>query len=55
MQVTHRVVDGRYVQIVPPAELTRILREQGEDLSPPPGFGPEDEWDVEEPEYDEES
>jgi hypothetical protein len=46
-QVTHvRDDDGRYRQIVSPAELRRILRRDGESLARPSDFGDTDEWDV---------
>lgn len=47
-QITHRIdpETRRYVQIVSPEELRRILTEDGETLDPPSGFGPGDEWDV---------
>lgn len=47
-QITHRRDPETrcYVQIVSPEELRRILRDSGETLDPPSGFGPGDEWDV---------
>lgn len=51
-EVTHRYDNntGRYMQVVPPEVLRRILDEQGSDYSPPDHFGPDDEWDVAEDE-----
>lgn len=47
-QITHQrdTETGHMVQIVTPAELRRILDEDGEDYSRPTDFGPDDEWDV---------
>ena len=47
-QITHRADPdtGHLVQIVPPAELRRILRRDGDTLERPDHFGAEDEWDV---------
>lgn len=47
-QVTH-VYDhetGRMRQIVPPETLRQILRDDGDTLDRPAGWGPDDEWDV---------
>lgn len=47
METTHKQDEnGRYVQIVSPAELRRILDESGDDYSRPDWFGPDDEWRV---------
>ena len=47
-QITHRADPdtGHLGQIVPPAELRRILRRDGDTLERPDHFGTEDEWDV---------
>lgn len=46
-QTTHkRDEHGRYVQVVTPWELRRVLDEQGDDYSRPRDFGAEDEWRV---------
>lgn len=37
---------GHMRQIVSPERLREILDADGEDYSPPSGFGPGDEWDV---------
>lgn len=46
MEITHRADpdDGHMIQIVGPACLTRMLREQGETLDRPRDFGERDEW-----------
>lgn len=46
MEATHKVVDGRYVQVVSPARLREILREDGQTLDRPDDFSDDDEWDV---------
>jgi len=40
--------DGHLIQLVSPAELRRILDEDGDDYERPSDFGPNDEWIVEE-------
>lgn len=46
-QITHRVKDGRLVQIVSPQRLREVLDEEGSDYERPKDFGPNDEWCVE--------
>ena len=45
-EITHRVVEGRFRQVVSPERLREVLDQDGETTEPPPGFGPGDEWDV---------
>ena len=47
-QITHQrdQETGRMVQIVSPAVLRAILREDGDDLSRPKDWGADDEWNV---------
>ena len=46
-QITHMPDDdGRYVQVVTPAELRAVLDAEGSDYSRPSWLGPDDEWDV---------
>lgn len=47
-EITHRTdPDTRHlIQIVSPERLREILRSQGDTLSRPKDFGPDDEWDV---------
>lgn len=47
-ETTHRrdPDTGYYVQVVSSERLREILDADGEDYSPPSGFGPEDQWDV---------
>lgn len=47
-EVTHHYDDntGRYMQVVTPALLRRILDEDGSDYSPSVHFAPNDEWDI---------
>lgn len=46
MQTTHRRLGKRYVQVVTPSTLRRILTETGQDFDKPDWMSPEDEWDV---------
>lgn len=46
MEITHKQVDGRMVQVVTPQRLREILDEDGENYDPPDDFGPDDEWEV---------
>lgn len=46
MQITHKTVDGKLVQIVSAAEMRKILRQNGERIQRPKDFGPDDEWRV---------
>lgn len=49
-EITHKVIDGRVVQIVSPGRLRAILDAEGSDYTRPTDFGPEDEWDVDDEE-----
>jgi hypothetical protein len=46
MQITHRRLGKRYVQVVTPSTLRRILTETGQDFDKPDWMSPEDEWDI---------
>ena len=49
-QITHKQDDnGIMRQLVTPAELRRMLRANGDTLSRPKDFAPDDEWFVEAP------
>lgn len=52
-EITHQVVDGRMVQVVPPARLREILDSDGESYDRPDDFGPDDEWQVDDVPLDE--
>ena len=47
-ETTHRLdrETRRYVQVVSPARLRKILDDAGSSYTPPRGFTEEDEWDV---------
>lgn len=45
-QITHVYREGRMIQIVSPSELKKELKRQGETLSKPKDWSPNDEWDV---------
>jgi hypothetical protein len=44
MEVTHELYGERYIQLVDPGELRRVLRQQGSGVSRPSHFRPGDEW-----------
>lgn len=45
--ITHKIIDGVFVQIVTPAELKKFLDESGENYERPEFFNENDEWEVE--------
>jgi len=45
-EITHRIIDGRYVQLVTPTRLRQILDRDGDTYDRPADFGPDDEWAV---------
>jgi hypothetical protein len=49
MEITHQKDPdtGAMRQLVSPERLREILDADGDDYSPPSGFGPDDEWEVE--------
>lgn len=48
MQITHQIdpITRRYVQIVTPAQLRRILDQDGDNYERPADFSDDDEWEV---------
>ena len=46
MQITHKAIDGKLVQIVSATSLRKILRQNGDTKERPKDFGPDDEWRV---------
>ena len=45
-EITHKLVDGHYVQVCSPATLRKVLDAQGDSYARPDDFGPADEWNV---------
>jgi hypothetical protein len=45
-EITHKQIDGRYIQIVSADRLRAVLDAHGDDYSRPDYFKPDDEWNV---------